>query len=157
MEEVVHVHGVAGGRVMLGHNPDIDVDHFCVHNSIPEYCKHAAQVLLNVTSKDTEKNVLRLSEIITQKCAGITDIYSYGFSFAYVDLPYITLVCSTIDTNVINKSLFILSSLSLLMSFEKSLIGCTLLTSIWLAHKAANFSKYLKHSATSYNNHSLSS
>ncbi len=40
VEEVVHVHGVAGGRVMLGHNPDIDVDHFCVHNSIPEYCKH---------------------------------------------------------------------------------------------------------------------
>ncbi len=98
VKEVVHVHGVAGRRVMLGHNPDIDVDHFCVHNSIPEYCKHAAQVLLNVTSKDTEKNVLRLLEIITQKCAGITDIYSYGFSFAYVDLPYITLVCSTIDT-----------------------------------------------------------
>lgn len=89
MEEVVHVHGVAGGRVMLGHNPDIDVDHFCVHNSIPEYCKHAAQVLLNVTSKDTEKNVLRLSEIITQKCAGITDIYS--------KIPAIDILATTTD------------------------------------------------------------
>lgn len=98
VKEVIHVHGVAGGRVMLGHAPNIDVAHFCICNSIPEYCKHAAQVLLNITQKDTKKNILRLSNLITQKCAGVTDIYSYGFSFADADLPYVSLVCKVIDT-----------------------------------------------------------
>lgn len=101
VREVIHVHGVAGGRVMLGHDPNINVDRFCMCNSIPECCKHAAQVLLNITQKDTEKNVLRLSDLIAQRCAGITDIYSYGFSFADIDLPYIRLVCKVIDTKSI--------------------------------------------------------
>lgn len=98
-KNVIHVHGIAGKRVMLGHSPNIDIDEFCDQNSIPVYCKHAAEVLLDATKKDTEKNASQLSGIIRKGCVGITDIYSYGFSFAEVDLPYIALVCSSIDTN----------------------------------------------------------
>ncbi len=95
---VVHIHGKAGGSVMLGHEANIDVRSFCMRNSIPDYCNHAAQVLFDVTCKDTVKNVQRLSKIIASKCIGITDIYSYGFSFADIDLPYINYLCNVMDT-----------------------------------------------------------
>ena len=111
VENVLHVHGVSGKRVMLGHDPNIDVNQFCVFNSIPEYCKHAVKTLLKITSKDTERNVKRLSEIISWNCAGSTDIYSYGFSFADVDLPYITHVCKVLDTKNITWHLLDYDSL----------------------------------------------
>lgn len=102
VKEVIHVHGIAGGAVLLGHDPGIDVDQFCKTNSIPECSRHAAQVLLEVTCKDTNKRVAQISDLVVQKCAGVTDIYSYGFSFADVDTPYIELICKAIDTeNVI--------------------------------------------------------
>ncbi|SDL82134.1 Bacteriophage abortive infection AbiH [Sarcina sp. DSM 11001] len=98
---VVHVHGIAGERVMLGHDPNIDIDRFCQKNAIPESCRHAAKVLLEVTQKDTEKIATILADCFKYNCAGVTDIYSYGFSFADVDLPYITLICNSIDTKLI--------------------------------------------------------
>lgn len=95
---VIHIHGIAGKRVMMGHNPNVNIDEFCERNSIPDYCKHAAKVLLDITKKDTEKHASRFSRLIEHYCVGVTDIYSYGFSFSEVDLPYISVICSSIDT-----------------------------------------------------------
>lgn len=111
VENVVHVHGIAGGHVMLGHTSNIDVERFCACNSIPQYCRHAAETLLEVTCKETEKNASRLSEIVSRQCAGSTDIYSYGFSFAEVDLPYIALVCKALDTKSVTWHLLDFDSL----------------------------------------------
>lgn len=40
-------------------------------------------------------------ELLHRKQAKITEIYSYGFSFGEVDLPYITEICARMDTSKI--------------------------------------------------------
>lgn len=123
-DNVIHIHGIAGKRVMMGHNPNINLDDFCVKNSIPEYCRHAAKVLLDVTKKDTVKHALRFSRLIEYYAAGVTDIYSYGFSFSEVDLPYISVICSSIDTTTCIWHLLDFDSKEKRNQYMKAIVKC---------------------------------
>lgn len=98
-KQVLHVHGEIGYRLLLGHAKNNDIDSFCERNYIPSCCRHAAKTLLNTTEKDTLENSKRLDSYYRFLDRGITDIYSYGFSFGEVDWPYIVDICKALDTS----------------------------------------------------------
>lgn len=141
VNEVIHVHGIAGKRVMLGHDSSIDLDGFCKRNSIPLNCKHAAKVLLAETEKNTEKNISLLKPFISQKLTGITDIYSYGFSFSNVDLPYITLICKQLNTNDITWHLLDFDSQDFRDEYIKVIRKCGFLGHFTTYHIETNSKK----------------
>lgn len=123
-QQVRHVHGEQGKGLLFGHEKVTDINEYCSKNSIPDYCSHAIKVLMEITEKDTEKNSLNMALYYSFLDKDITDIYSYGFSFSEVDLPYIRDICKAIDTSKIVWHLSDFDSKEKRDEYEHRLISC---------------------------------
>lgn len=122
--QVRHVHGEQGKGLLFGHEKVTDINGYCVRNNIPDYCSHAIKVLMEITEKDTEKNSSNMAPYYTFLDKDITDIYSYGFSFSEVDLPYIRDICKSIDTSKIVWHLSDFDSKERREEYKRRLISC---------------------------------
>lgn len=101
---VCHIHGCINKseKLIMGHGND-EPDYFN-DNHLPD--SEEARSVLNELQKKHRKNT---GEAIDKnkaffdeiKQSGITEIYSYGFSFSDVDLPYIEYICKCLDTSKI--------------------------------------------------------
>lgn len=123
-KQVRHVHGEQGKRLLFGHEKVTDINGYCCKNGIPDYCDHAIKVLMEITEKDTEKNSCNLALYYSFLDKDITDIYSYGFSFSDVDLPYIRDICKAIDTSKIVWHLSDFDSNEKREDFVRRIVGC---------------------------------
>ena len=91
-EFVCHIHGVIGSDVVLGHGDDREIEeHFSSWGSEQSFSE-----LKRCLRKDTKRAISSHSEFF-EKLGKVTQIYSYGFSFAAVDMVYIDEICKHID------------------------------------------------------------
>ena len=123
-KQVRHVHGEQGKGLLFGHKKLTDINEYCIKNNIPAYCSHAIKVLMEITEKDTEKNSSNMALYYLFLDKDITDIYSYGFSFSEVDLPYIRGICKSIDTSKIVWHLSDFDSKEKRDEYKNILISC---------------------------------
>lgn len=98
-ENICHIHGSVGETLVVGHGlSDIEM------NSLYDFYERrfiGAEDALFQTIRDLRKPVdvrLQLKQNFFDRLNNITDIYSYGFSFSDVDLPYIRRICEVVDT-----------------------------------------------------------
>lgn len=123
-KQVRHVHGQSGQYVLFGHEATFNTIDFCAKNNIPNCCEHAVKVLLEITQKDTAKNSKKMELYYLFLDKDITDIYSYGFSFANVDLIYIKDICKSLDTSKIIWHLSNFDSKEKIVEFKEKIIEC---------------------------------
>lgn len=123
-KQVRHVHGEQGKGLLFGHEKMQNIDEYCHKNGIPDYCAHAIKVLMEITEKDTEKNSSNMALYYSFLDKDITDIYSYGFSFSEVDLPYIRDICKAIDTSKIVWHLSDFDSMETREKYKHRIVEC---------------------------------
>ena len=51
--------------------------------------------------KDVSKQMAKYKDFLVSIDSNIMEIFSYGFSFSNVDLPYIKLICSRLSIDII--------------------------------------------------------
>lgn len=103
-QNVYHIHGKQGDRKKeFGHikRDDKYIQSFCEENGISTNCFEGVSYLFEITEKDTEQICESSRAFFDSICNGISDIYSYGFSFSQVDMIYIDQICRSMDTSSI--------------------------------------------------------
>jgi hypothetical protein len=93
VENVFHIHGEQGGPVIIGHGENRDEDFYYRYTGSEYYLNDLHKAL----RKDTE-GVIRQSNIFFRGLKNIETIFSYGFSFSDVDLPYIRGIMNSHNT-----------------------------------------------------------
>ena len=102
-ENICHIHGIASDNfclqmdeLILGHCDEIDYQN---NESAPYNMGYGLQSIYEGLRKNTSKQIM-LHEDFFKKfhCDTINKIYSFGFSFSDVDLPYMRKLCDSIDT-----------------------------------------------------------
>lgn len=85
--QVCHIHGYrkADEDLIIGHNNDGDKDYLEDHPTANDYLNDCHSAL----KKKQNKNIIRHQSFFEAIDENILDIYSFGFSFSDVDLPYI--------------------------------------------------------------------
>lgn len=98
---ICHIHGIAGGNVIVGHGLDDEEIGELGEKFMGDFmgAEHELEECVRFLKKDTEQAIDANKEFFEGlKNKDITEIYSYGFSFSKVDLPYIRKICEMIDT-----------------------------------------------------------
>lgn len=101
-KKIWHIHGCVTNedKLVIGHGND-EKDYY-IDDKLPDSdeAKSIIEELHRKLRKNTrgliEKNKPFFEEL---KLSNITGIYSYGFSFSDVDLPYVEHICKYLDTN----------------------------------------------------------
>lgn len=90
---VEHFHGVQHGEIVIGHAEERkEFESFYIGADWSLSQIHYA------LKKDTEK-IINDFDFFFDNLAFIKGIYTFGFSFSQVDLPYIQKICQSIDTS----------------------------------------------------------
>lgn len=102
-ENVCHIHGIASDdscfqtdKLILGHCGQID---YLNNKEVPYDIGDGLQAIYESLRKNTSEQIM-LHEDFFKKInrEEIDKIYSFGFAFADVDLPYMRKLCNSIDT-----------------------------------------------------------
>lgn len=101
-KEVFHIHGIAGENIIVGHGLSNERINKLAEEFMGDFmgAEYELERTVRYLKKDTEKIISDNLEYF--KGLGnkdITEIYSFGFSFSDVDLPYIKKLCEEIYTN----------------------------------------------------------
>lgn len=96
IDKICHVH-IFNNNFIFGHgvlqNKILEYNN-CYHNiSVSRIFNQITELLYKRTSL-----YLKYNSSFFERLNNITDIYSYGFSFSDVDLPYIRRICEVVDT-----------------------------------------------------------
>ena len=98
-KKVIHMHGEVGQEIIVGHN---GIKNYTEENSsIPIGCYDSLQNIYDGLRKNTD-------EVISEhygEIKGISDcekIYSYGFSYSDVDIPYIKVICELVKNEKVS-------------------------------------------------------
>ncbi|WP_339262793.1 bacteriophage abortive infection AbiH family protein [Lysinibacillus sp. FSL K6-3209] len=93
IDDPFHIHGVQHSDIIIGHGETLDEDEGYRYIG-SEYELMAIHTQLR---KDTDKIITQSKEFF-EGVSDIDKIYSHGFSFSNVDLPYIKEICSKQNT-----------------------------------------------------------
>lgn len=98
-ENICHIHGMLNEPLIVGHGLN-DEEIRRLHDT---YAREfiGAEDDLTQTIRELRKAVttrINLFQDFFERLNNITEIYSYGFSFSNVDLPYIERICAVINT-----------------------------------------------------------
>ena len=92
-KNVIHMHGEVGNEIIIGHNGNLDYSEDNL--SVPIGCFNSLQEIYEGLRKNTfnviEKHYNELASI-----SNCSQIYSFGFSYSSIDLPYIGMICQLI-------------------------------------------------------------
>lgn len=91
-KNVYHIHGVQGGDIIIGHGKNE-----CDSKSMYIGSESSLEKLHEDLKKKTEE-IINSFEIFKMDFGDINEIYSFGFSFSEVDMPYIAEICNKINT-----------------------------------------------------------
>lgn len=96
-ENICHIH-ILNGNFIFGHGIMEDLtmkyDKMYKDTDIARIFQQITESLRKNTSRCLTQN-----KNFFAKLNNITDIYSYGFSFSNVDLPYINRICQVVNTS----------------------------------------------------------
>ena len=90
-KNVIHVHGTVDSEIMVGHDGNADFS----EERAPIGCWDTLERLYELLRKDVHGNI----PIVHNAICGFDktdEVYSYGFSYSDIDLPYIELLCETL-------------------------------------------------------------
>lgn len=93
VENVFHIHGQQNNEIIIGHGvrkEDFENGYVGTEFSLAEI--HSS------LRKDTDKRI-RENQTLFNSMGSVENIYSHGFSFSEVDLPYIKEICRVLDTH----------------------------------------------------------
>ena len=95
-KNVIHMHGEIGNEIIVGHGGAIDYSE--ENSSVPIGCFNTLQEIYDMLRKDTnsviEKHYNRLNSV-----SFCQQVYSFGFSYSNVDLPYIKHICRLLNND----------------------------------------------------------
>lgn len=91
-ESICHIHGVIGSEVLFGHGEDGTIE----ENVSSWGSEQSFDDLKRYLRKDTGQAIKAHSDFF-EKLRKVDQIYSYGFSFAAVDMVYIDQICKYIE------------------------------------------------------------
>ncbi|MBY0125102.1 bacteriophage abortive infection AbiH family protein [Bacillus subtilis] len=94
-ENVEHIHGTQGDKTIVGHG-----ENGREFDSYPIGTQLDLAELHDLLRKNTDE-IINHSKHFFDNLRSIKNIYSFGFSFSDVDLPYIREICKTLDTRSI--------------------------------------------------------
>lgn len=102
-ENICHIHGMVSDdscfqedELILGHCGQIDYQN---NKAIPYDMGDGLQAIYESLRKNTSKQIMLHDDFFKKiSCEAINKIYSFGFAFADVDLPYMRKLCDSIDT-----------------------------------------------------------
>ncbi|KGO13684.1 hypothetical protein NZ45_11700 [Clostridium botulinum] len=91
-KNVFHIHGIQGGYIIIGHGEERE-------NFENKYIgsEHSLQQIHENLKKKTNE-IIKTSIFFKMEFSDIDEIYSYGFSFSKVDMPYIEEICNKVNT-----------------------------------------------------------
>lgn len=124
-KNVFHIHGNQNSDIIFGHGnyvaEEVDDEGFEIYPGADSY--------LNMMKAELKKLVDRIiNSALTQDFLNsieeITKIYSYGFSYGSVDLPYIVEICRHIDTRNITWYFNDFSSDDEIKKYQKIVLNC---------------------------------
>lgn len=92
-QHVWHPHGNIDSEIIVGHG-NIEYEASDIYFGAMGSLNQIHDALLKNTYLIIEENEERFDSL-----TNITDIYSYGFSFSKVDLPYVKKICDSVDTD----------------------------------------------------------
>lgn len=95
-KKVVHMHGEVGKEIIIGHNGTKDYTE--ENPSTPIGCYNSLQGIYDGLRKNTDEVIRRHYDEI-KSIADCEKIYSYGFSYSNVDIPYIKMICESIKSS----------------------------------------------------------
>ena len=95
---VVHMHGKIGEDLIVGHNGSLDYSE--KNTSLPNGCFNTLQEIYERMRKSTEE-VLENHYDEIKPITNCSNIYSIGFSYSSVDLPYIKTICRLINNDIV--------------------------------------------------------
>lgn len=92
VKNVFHIHGIQGGRIIIGHGEERE-------NFENKYIgsEHSLQQIHEDLKKNTNE-LIKTCRLFKINFSDIDEIYSYGFSFSKVDMPYIEGICNKVNT-----------------------------------------------------------
>lgn len=98
-KDVCHIHGVVGAKLLLGHGNNTDYyDEYMTRHTGSE---GTLSELYQSLKKDTDGALKHNHLFFDGLSEEIHEVYSYGFSFADVDLIYIREICRRIKTETV--------------------------------------------------------
>ena len=93
-DKICHIHGIQDGDVVFGHGGEgRGIDYTTYVGS-----EYILESVYESYRKDTRKIIIENEEFFDSLNGQVDKIYSYGFSFSEVDLPYIRRICESIET-----------------------------------------------------------
>lgn len=92
IKNVFHIHGIQGKRIIIGHG-EKEVNYRCRYIGAENNIEQIYEQL----RKNTDL-IIKSCNFFKLDLKNIDEIYSYGFSFSDVDMPYIKEFCSKLDT-----------------------------------------------------------
>lgn len=93
VENVCHLHGTQSRKIIIGHGvkrEEFEQDNY-------PGAEYALISMHGDLKKDTSK-VIQNNQVLFSSLDAVENIYSYGFSFSEVDLPYIEEICKVLET-----------------------------------------------------------
>lgn len=95
-KNVCHIHGVQGGHILVGHGEGA----LFSENQLSSYVgsEDGLEQIQDLFRKDTEGALRRNQNFFQSLQAGVSGIYSHGFSFSGVDEIYIQEICRRVNT-----------------------------------------------------------
>lgn len=92
VENICYIHGMQDNEIIFGHGEEKES-----FENIYTGSEFALAELHSLLKKDTSK-IIKESNYFFAKLSSVKSIYSYGFSFSKVDLPYIREICKNCNT-----------------------------------------------------------
>lgn len=93
-KNVVHLHGKLGEEIIFGHNGNQDYSE--ENPQVPIGCFGTLEDIYEELRKNVDENIVR-HFIHLKRVEDCTEIYSFGFSYSMVDLPYIKTICQLLN------------------------------------------------------------
>ncbi|ERJ12737.1 bacteriophage abortive infection AbiH family protein [Haloplasma contractile] len=122
INNVFHVHGVQGTKIIVGHGSESDYEEYITLDGIG--FDIPLEDLHNTLRKDTKKIIYENIIYFRNLLRDINEIYSFGFSFSNVDLIYIKEICECVDTSRIKWYLNDFDDISMRTNFKNKIRGC---------------------------------
>ena len=97
-ENVCHIHGKCGEKLILGHGIDETEAAYNRNMGLYTGAENTLSEIHYMLKKDTDKVMTRHEYFFNSLNSEIKCIYSHGFSFGEVDLSYITKICESLPT-----------------------------------------------------------
>lgn len=123
-KNVFHIHGHQGSNIIFGHGEEeCEPEDFEANYPGAEM---ALSTIYNGLKKSTEKilNKKQTVDFLNSITSAVDQVYSYGFSYGDVDLPYIEAICKKLNTQNVVWNFNDYSSKDEIDNFKSKLKNC---------------------------------